>query len=513
MRYGFVIDQNRCIGCHACTVACKEEHNVPIGVFRTWVKYIEKGEFPHTRRHFGVLRCNHCDDAPCVEICPTRALFRRADGIVDFDNSRCIGCKSCMQACPYDALYIDPNTNTAAKCNYCAHRVEVGLEPACVIVCPAQAIISGDLDDPGSRVSRIVATQKVSMRKPEKGTKPKLFYVGVDEALLQPTMVEPEISHLWAEKNPGGDVYAPARSQDNGRGANKKAAVGAAREVYDISHPRPWGKKIASYLWTKSIAAGVLLVAGMLLQLGYYGEKSLLMLAGPILALFFLAITMSLLIIDLKRPERFYYLLTRANPTSWLVWGGYIVILYGVLGGLWLFSAFFRGSVPGILIWPTAVLAVGSACYSAFLFAQAKGRDLWQSPLLLWHLLIQAMAAGSATLIFCGVILRSGPALLERLESFLVVSLFLSLAMILGELYLTHVSEDLRRATDLLKTGALSRRFWGLVVGLGLLLPLILLAWPGDSPLISGMASACVLAGLWFFDDLWIHAGQAVPLS
>jgi len=88
MRYGFVIDQNRCIGCHACTVACKEEHNVPIGVFRTWVKYIEKGEFPHTRRHFGVLRCNHCDDAPCVEICPTRALFRRADGIVAW--SHCI---------------------------------------------------------------------------------------------------------------------------------------------------------------------------------------------------------------------------------------------------------------------------------------------------------------------------------------------------------------------------------------------------------------------------------------
>jgi Fe-S-cluster-containing dehydrogenase component len=80
---------------------------VPVGVFRTWVKYIEKGEFPDTIRHFGLMRCNHCDAAPCVEICPTRALFRRDDGIVDFDDSRCIRCKSCMQACPYDALYIE----------------------------------------------------------------------------------------------------------------------------------------------------------------------------------------------------------------------------------------------------------------------------------------------------------------------------------------------------------------------------------------------------------------------
>ena len=234
MRYGFVIDQNRCIGCHACTVACKEEHNVPIGVFRTWVKYIEKGEFPDTKRHFGVLRCNHCDDAPCIEICPTIALFRRSDGIVDFDGERCIGCKSCMQACPYDALYIDPHTQTAAKCNFCAHRVELALEPARVIVCPVQAIISGDLDDPESRISRIVATQKVSVRKPEKGTRPKLFYLGVEGDLLQPTMMEPQSSHLWADKSPGEDLYAVSQDKKG------KSTPGAAREVYDVPHPPLW---------------------------------------------------------------------------------------------------------------------------------------------------------------------------------------------------------------------------------------------------------------------------------
>ena len=151
MRYGFVIDQDRCIGCHACTVACKEEHGVPIGVFRTWVKYIEKGEYPDTRRFFSVLRCNHCEDAPCITICPVTALYRLDNGIVDFNGDRCIGCKSCMQACPYDALYINPNTNTAEKCNFCAHRVEKQLEPACVIVCPVQAIIIDRLDEKGEK--------------------------------------------------------------------------------------------------------------------------------------------------------------------------------------------------------------------------------------------------------------------------------------------------------------------------------------------------------------------------
>ncbi|HEY2942935.1 MAG TPA: 4Fe-4S dicluster domain-containing protein, partial [Vicinamibacteria bacterium] len=187
MNYAFLIDNRRCIGCHACSVACKAEHEVPLGVARTWVKYVEKGVFPETRRTFQVTRCNHCDDAPCVEICPTTALFRRPDGIVDFDGGRCIGCKACMQGCPYDALYIDPQTETAAKCNFCAHKVEVGLEPPCVTVCPTQAIVAGDLDDPASRLVHLVARESVQVRKPEKGTKPKVFYVDGDAASLVPS--------------------------------------------------------------------------------------------------------------------------------------------------------------------------------------------------------------------------------------------------------------------------------------------------------------------------------------
>ena len=208
MKYGFVIDNRKCIGCHACTTACKSEHDVPVGVNRTWVKQVEKGEFPNSRRLFSVMRCNHCTDAPCVNICPTTALFTRDDGIVDFDKDRCIGCKSCMQACPYDALYIDPQTQTAAKCNYCAHRVDVGLEPACVNVCPEQAIISGDMDDPSSEISGLLARLPVTARKPEKGTQPNLFYIDADEASLNPSSTPDTGEYLWSSQNLGVGHFA-----------------------------------------------------------------------------------------------------------------------------------------------------------------------------------------------------------------------------------------------------------------------------------------------------------------
>ena len=133
----FVIDHSRCIGCHACTTACKSENEVPLSVTRTYVKNVDVGAFPQARRFYQVTRCNQCDHAPCVTACPTSAMFRRPDGIVDFDKAACIGCKACIAACPYDAIFINPEDHSAEKCNFCAHRIDMGLEPACVVVCAA----------------------------------------------------------------------------------------------------------------------------------------------------------------------------------------------------------------------------------------------------------------------------------------------------------------------------------------------------------------------------------------
>jgi Fe-S-cluster-containing dehydrogenase component/formate-dependent nitrite reductase membrane component NrfD len=522
VRYGFVIDHNRCIGCHACTVACKDEHSVPVGVFRTWVKYIEKGEFPHTSRHFGVMRCNHCDAAPCVEICPTTALFRRDDGIVDFDNSRCIGCKSCMQACPYDALYLDPDTHTAAKCNFCAHRIELQLEPACVVVCPTQAIIAGDLDDPQSRIARIVATEQVATRKPYKGTQPKLFYKGIEGDLLQPARMEAQSSHLFAEHNPAANsilLDSPPKS---------RTTPGASRVVYDVAHPQPWGVIPAFYLWTKSIAAGLLIVAAFLLLACDLPATELIVPAvlSPLAALVFLGATTILLIADLDRPDRFYFILTRPNPRSWLVRGTWVLIVYGLFALAWVAFALLTSGVPQTLLALSAAAGAASAGYSAFLFAQARGRDLWHSPLFVWHLLVQAVVAGSASMILIGsAAAEPGIGLLPNgareimgiLNPILAAAIVASVVLILSEVLLPPSSVDVECATALITRGKLSAKFWWGAILIGGLIPLALLwlaaAHPASSIAACNLAAALALAGLFVFDEIWITAGQAPPLS
>ncbi len=513
MRYGFVIDQRKCIGCHACTVACKEENHVPLGAFRTWVKYVERGHYPDTRRYFSVLRCNHCDDAPCVTICPTVALYRRSDGIVDFDGARCIGCKSCMQACPYDALYIDPATQTAAKCHYCAHRIEVGLEPACVIVCPEQAIIAGDLDDAKSPIARLVATEQVQVRKAEQGTRPKVFYLGADTAALTPSMQTPTEHYVFATR-PQAEIDLVRMVQDVHR-MEPRADGASSRPVYDAPHmARPWGAKVSAYLWTKSVAAGTLLLAALAALLNPLPTSPLVGATPPLLALIFLAITTALLVFDLKRPDRFHYILLMGNRRSWLVWGAWILMAYGAIAAVWLVAA-MNGSLGTLraLAIPTIVLAAGAAGYSAMLFGQAEGRDFWQSPLLLPQLLVAAVAAGAAALIVVNVVSDAGPLMIRHLGWMLGGALVLEALLLFAELGATHANLDVTRAARLVTRGHYGARFWIVVVGAGIALPLLLLGLAPGSGAAATIAALCALVGLWVYEDVWIRAGQSIPLS
>jgi Fe-S-cluster-containing dehydrogenase component/formate-dependent nitrite reductase membrane component NrfD len=506
-RYAFLIDQDTCIGCHACTVACKAEHEVPLGVNRTWVKYIERGEFPDTRRFYSVNRCNHCDDAPCVAICPTTALFRRNDGIVDFDDSACIGCKSCMNACPYDALYVNPETQTVHKCNFCTQRVEIGLEPSCVVVCPTQSIFAGDIEDPTSKISMMLSRHETTVKAPEQGTKPHVFYKGVDQAAIDPLRTKiAEDGMIWAETT---EHHPTIRVDTPGRG---KQIV--ARTAYTTAHPMVWRGKVSAYLVTKAISAGAIFAGAIGVLTGHVRNRGFVGLALPIIALLFAAATGALLVADLKQPKRFYYIFTRPQWGSWLVRGAFILLGHGLFASIWLLGGLVDSPelIKAVVI-PAALFAAGTAGYTAFLFGQCEGRDFWQTPLLLPVLLAQAAAGGAGL----GLIIARPFDLPKTLTTALTWTL-LGSVMALGFLIWTELSSKgtmhVELAQRAMTHGEYRLRFWGSVwIGLiasgGLaIVSLSATSWP-----IAAASGAAAIVGIALYEDAFVRAGQSVPLS
>lgn len=207
-RYGMVIDLRRCVGCEACTVACKQENHTPPGVAYAKVIKEEVGEYPHVRRRFLPVLCNHCEHPACVDVCPVGATWKREeDGIVVVDYDICIGCRYCVVACPYGARYFDFGDNyqepvsefekqpspeygedrdrtnggspigNVRKCTFCLHRLARGELPACVQTCMPRARIFGDLNDPESEIARLVAERRGFVLKPETGNEPNVIYL------------------------------------------------------------------------------------------------------------------------------------------------------------------------------------------------------------------------------------------------------------------------------------------------------------------------------------------------
>ena len=176
-RYAMAIDIDRCLGCQACLVACKAENEVPDDRYRLRMRETVVGRFPELTAEFRPEQCFHCNSPPCVSVCPTGATYQTDDGLVLIDPNKCSGCKACVTACPYGMRYVHPG-GWVDKCTFCAHRLDVGLEPACVETCPTGARAFGDLDDPVSPVSAaIAAAGSVGVLNPSAGTEPGLFYL------------------------------------------------------------------------------------------------------------------------------------------------------------------------------------------------------------------------------------------------------------------------------------------------------------------------------------------------
>ncbi len=524
MQYGFVINHDTCIGCHACTTACKQENDVPVGNFRTAVKYVEVGKFPFVRRHFLVQRCNHCTNAPCVTICPVNALSKRPDGIVDIDRDACIGCRACMQACPYDALYLNDDLGAVEKCHFCAHRIDQGLSPACVNVCPVGAIVPGDLHDPNSPASKLKAAHETKARRLEQKTGPNVHYVGAHELALEPGMAERPPFYLWSERS--------ARKPDAWPAALPLAKD--ARVVLDAEAKVEWGWPVALYLVTKGIAAGVAMVAPFLAMLGAVRPE--LGVWPEIVAMFFTLVTLFLLTEDLKKPLHFFKLFTRPNWKSWLVKGGIILTLFVGLTGVillcgWMGSptdrpwsladalhggSFGLGSWIGILRALNLPLGIAAAGYTAFLFAQCKGRDLWEHRLLLPSLLTQALFCGLLVSTFFLKPIPGDPLAYLPMAFLLLVSQ--------GAFWWLHhrITHGPQETNNAIQAAAFARqvKVMGvksdlmalrmMAVGSFLAMAALMFGF-GIAPMLLGVPLA--LGGVYLLEHVYVRAAQLPPLS
>lgn len=204
MRYAMVIDLRKCVGCNACTAACKQSNATPPGIFWSRVINYETGDYPDARLRFLPMLCMHCQDAPCLEACPTGATYRGEGGLVLVNDDLCVGCRYCIMACPYEARTYNPERpheyyagkglteyeqmvvigqhakGAIEKCNFCAPRLKQGKLPACVATCPSSARTFGDLEDPESEVSKLVASGLAKSRLEEQGTHPSVFFIDWD---------------------------------------------------------------------------------------------------------------------------------------------------------------------------------------------------------------------------------------------------------------------------------------------------------------------------------------------
>jgi formate-dependent nitrite reductase membrane component NrfD len=345
-----------------------------------------------------------------------------------------------------------------------------------------------------------VARDVVTVRRPEKNTRPKLFYKGAHQSTLDPVAARrPEGGiFMWSEQ---GSFHGQVTSGAPGGFANSAAA---ALLSYDVPHRAPWDGRVSLYTWTKGIAAGAYLVPLLMIVTGGLTAASLLWtLVAPILGGVFLAATGGLLLWDLAQPKRFYMIFTRPQWKSWLVRGAFIIAGYSLVLALhFLASLIDAPSLRSALAVAGVPLAALTAVYTAYLFAQSKARDLWQSALLPPQLLVQALMAGGATLFLAATLLEPGAT--TALARLVAVASLVHLLLVLGEISLAHPTAHARLAVREMTRGRFRAFF---------LVGIVLMAVGSSTPWLGLVGALSALAGLLAYEHAYVQAGQAVPLA
>jgi formate-dependent nitrite reductase membrane component NrfD len=416
------------------------------------------------------------------------------------------------------------------------------------------------LDDPESEISVIRSRHQVTVRKPEKGTLPALFYIDGDLASLQPTATDVNLEAAWNSQTRGVGHYARyLQSRESGHRLSsehsgpspvagnqassvrvldslekllrlgddqtgvlqpaslqaspkygQQVATEVSRRTYDAPQKGTlWGWQVAGYMWTKSIAAGAAIVALWADFVTRFNTAGICREIGVIVALVFLALTGALLAGDLDQPKRFLYVMLRPQWRSWLVRGAYVILAYSIALLFWLAI-----SILQMRSWLVDVgviaLAAATAAYTAFLFAQAKARDFWQSPLLGVHMLIHAMLAGGACFLL-GLPWATNEIWITYVRGVVLISLAAKIACDVLELATTHATSDASKTAQLILRGFYWRHYWIGAIGLGVVAPALVLVLLSKS--LAPIAGLAVLVGIYVSEHVWVRAPQRIPLA
>jgi phenylacetyl-CoA:acceptor oxidoreductase subunit 1 len=493
-RWGMIVDLNRCVGCQTCTIACKHANDTPPGVQWRRVLDVEQGAFPDVQREFLVTGCQHCNDPPCVPVCPTGATRQRADGMVTMDYDLCIGCAYCAVACPYQARTIvhdrdwfygtetlqektvdhPERMGVVQKCTFCVERVDEGLEagfvpgidleytPACSASCIASAIHFGDFNDPDSNVSMLLAENAAFQMHAQLGTDPQIKYL-YETPAVPGREAEPDEEAMADPNNP----------------------LTGERQAF-------WDFRAAMNFILGGMGSGLAVLATLLYFGGGVTQSVLLDLFAA--AGVFMAVGLFFVFMEIGRKQRFLYVLLRPQ-SSWMTRETYCVaVFYPSLAADWLWSQ------P----WLHAVIAAAALgfliCQARILYA-GKGIPAWRAPLIPWLLLFSGFLEG-AGLLALAQLFFGGPMFFQGG----VTALAAMLAIAAGMLWIAYRLTARRCGVPPLARREIER-VSPLVTVIGHALPLIgftLLGDPGSAgyltPLLLAAGLGAVIGGaLWKF--------------